>query len=229
MVIGAGVYCIFGRAYLLLDMADNVTVIWNEDDAFLLVGTFTAGINERVWKVEAASLLNAWGIGGFAQRFHEDLTVFHIRGKTLEKYYLKDFGYGGWGYPFHGELYVYGGSGTMRFTGTNFIPVSKSEVFTIQNQFPPEGNVEHSIAEQLKKEGWKSNDSMVFGYKNAPCSVPLRDQHLILTVREDEAYSPQWVMLEGWLDNAAKETLFYNGNCHYRWVSETTYTKAKAK
>ena len=224
---------LFGHEYLLMECSDNVSTIWHDDEAFIFVGKFTAGINEKIWKVEAASLFNPWGIGGFAETFHEDLIVFHIKGDKLEQYYLKDCRYAS-GYPFGGKLYIASRDNhdavcTMQFTGTNFIIVSESEVSKIENQFPPLGSVEHDIDEQIKKEGWQNNTSMGYLFKNGPYLLKLQNFKLTIMLKEDEAYSPQSVILEGRLGNDFRETLFYNDKCHYRWVTKETFLMAKEK
>ncbi len=214
--------------HLVMHMADGATAIWDENEAFILVHTFTAGIKEPFWKLAANNLFNPWGIGGDSRRFHENLSVFHIGDNKIERYYLKDFGLGAWGYPFDGSLYVYSGTNTMRFTGTNFIKISGDAVSHIEDKFPPEGSVKHSIDEQFKKEGWTNEDYGWYSSKSREIhSIKLHNQTLLVTLIDDEAYGPQRMLLEGRIGTNAAEILFSNSDGHYHFVSKKAYEEAE--
>jgi hypothetical protein len=228
LVITLGILLVSWPCYLLMHMADRANAIWNENEAFILVHTFTAGMKEPFWKLAANNVFNPLGIGGDSRRFHEDLIVFHIRDNGIERYYLKDFGPGGWGYPFERSLYVYSGTNTMRFTGTNFLKINKAEVSRIEDQFPPEGPVKHSIDEQFKNEGWANEDYGWYSSRSREIhSIKLRNQTLLVTLINDEAYGQQRVLLEGRMGTNATETLFFNSDGHYHFVTKRTYEEAE--
>lgn len=218
------VWALSSRAYFVMTYLDNTSVVWHDDEAFIFVNRTTSAKQMQMWK----AFLEGVGFGWTApERLHEDLLVFHIQGAHLEKYELLNFGRGGGGFPYQGQLYFSRGGEPQdwpyiwKWMGTNFSRLQKNDALNILNQF-------QYTSDQFKKEGWNENPNIVFNDSDRRYEISLASHVITLITRSRES-GVYDVRLEGRLAPESREILLHCDEGHYRMVSEQNYLELKER
>ena len=120
------------RWYGVIDSVQGVTILYSKDAMFAYISHGRSILTDRRWRLMAKSLASMLQ---FPEHVSEDLLVVHLEKGMLAKHDLRDFGFGGGPFVYHGEVYWGRGSERVgygptiwRWDGSQFIPLSDSEV-----------------------------------------------------------------------------------------------------
>jgi hypothetical protein len=230
MTAGLAVWYLSGRAYFIFEThGHGNSAIWNDDEAFIFLGNETSGLALKRYQMILQAVIGAFWYHVPAEKFREDLLVFHITRHSIHKYHLQNFGRGGGAFPFQGKLYFSRGGESADWpyvwlwTGTNFLRVGTEEALQIIEQFPPLGSLPHSVAEQTKREGWKEHSSLSFySGKETRYPIHLGERSLVVVTKAESSGSETLVVQ----DAQSHDTLSILPG-RYRQVSREDYMHMK--
>jgi hypothetical protein len=217
------------RVYFVMEFhGPGSSAIWHDDEAFIFLDRNVSGTIARRYQVLLQTVIGAFWYRVPPEKLHEDLIVIHVKGENIERYCLKDFGSGGGAFPLEGTLYFSRGGDAKdwpyvwRWSGTNFIRVSRAKAVDILNQFPPDGSLPHSVSEQIQREGWEEEPWLSF-YEGKETRYTMDLQSQSLTIVTSRSRQGETVILEGGNGARLAETLSRTSAGGYRQITRGEY------
>jgi len=186
------------RHFIKSDLDSYVNVLSSTNEAFIFIGRSTTGESGSGVGILLKTLLTIYP---HTVDERDDLIVIHIKEGQISKSDLRNFGYSGSAFPFHGVIYFMRGGQQAewpllwKWNGTGFTKVEKTAALQIANSFSFTDAI-------IKAEGWKEararfdrgETAIAFPLESGQCIVTLnqevKNEEIIKTVRvRGEGYS----------------------------------------